>query len=196
MNYLTSSRANRAQLELNKKAVNFKENIVDPALAGLGSLLSYHRMSAVSEIPEAVEVNCDVNLMRIVFNNLINNAAKHGTPGTEIWCGFLEGDTYCWFNVSNEGIGIPGDKLNDVFEEYTRFQTCNISGTGLRPYVARKIIDLHGGRIWAESEYAIAGDKVTYDAFDRGRERCPLEGKELEKLPKLANLIFELPKVG
>lgn len=53
--------------------------------------------------------------------------------------------------VADTGIGIPAENLDRVFEEFTQFHPEKRQGTGLGLAISKKIVELHGGRIWVES---------------------------------------------
>jgi two-component system, OmpR family, phosphate regulon sensor histidine kinase PhoR len=58
--------------------------------------------------------------------------------------------------VHDQGLGIPPDALETVFERYSRVESAQhhmIRGTGLGLPIVRQIVELHGGRIWVESTY-------------------------------------------
>ena len=59
-------------------------------------------------------------------------------------------------SVTDEGRGIPGDKLEAIFERFQQVDSSDArqkGGTGLGLPIARRIVQQHGGRIWAESEW-------------------------------------------
>lgn len=59
------------------------------------------------------------------------------------------------FRVSDTGIGIPPDQLHDIFAEFRQADatiTRDFSGTGLGLSITKKFVEMHGGRIWVESE--------------------------------------------
>ena len=51
--------------------------------------------------------------------------------------------------VSDRGLGLSEDELERSFEKFSRGRHATVTGTGLGLYICRKIIDAHGGRIWA-----------------------------------------------
>ena len=64
-------------------------------------------------------------------------------------------DDFFHFSIQDYGVGIPQDKLEQVFEQYYRVAsntTRNISGTGLGLSIVREIINLHSGKVWVESQ--------------------------------------------
>ena len=89
-----------------------------------------------------------------VMTNLVSNAVKYSPKGGTITVtSASEGDSI-HVSIKDEGIGIPGDALEKVFERFTRVERESlgtISGTGLGLPIVREIVELHGGRVWAES---------------------------------------------
>ena len=94
-----------------------------------------------------------VQLMR-VLQNLVANAIKYQPHGRRpvIHVG-VEDDGANWlFSVADNGLGIEKAFIEEVFDPFRRLHTWEaIKGTGLGLAVCRKIVENHGGRIWAES---------------------------------------------
>ena len=90
-----------------------------------------------------------------VVSNLLSNAVKYSPDGGEVrLTSRFEGDTV-HVSVTDQGRGIPKDFLDKVFGRYERFEsnhTAKVAGTGLGLAISRQIVELHGGRIWVESE--------------------------------------------
>ena len=88
------------------------------------------------------------------LTNLLSNAIKFSPPNSSVWITAEDREPEVLFKVSDRGRGIPPDKLERIFE---RFQQVDASdsrdkgGTGLGLAICHKIIEEHGGRIWAES---------------------------------------------
>ena len=89
-----------------------------------------------------------------VVSNLVTNAVKYSPDGGEILLSScLEGDIV-HTQVRDHGMGIPPDSLERVFERYSRIEagsTRYIKGTGLGLPIVRQIVQMHGGKVWAES---------------------------------------------
>jgi CheY-like chemotaxis protein len=107
-------------------------------------------------IPEDTEpiIVSDKSRIRQVFNNLLSNAMKFTSEGY-IEIGYEIQDGFVCFYVKDTGIGIDQDKLEIIFERFRQADD-NLSrkygGTGLGLAISRQIVELLGGRIWAESE--------------------------------------------
>jgi PAS domain S-box-containing protein len=89
-----------------------------------------------------------------VLDNLLTNAAKYGDPGTDIEVRIERGDAEVAIAVANRGHGIaPGDmpRLFSRFYRTPEAQAGRAGGLGLGLYIAKGLVEEHGGRIWAES---------------------------------------------
>ena len=94
-----------------------------------------------------------------IFNNLISNALKFTHRGEVVIEASLKGikneESCLAFKVSDTGIGIPEEKLKEIFEDYeqaSRETTRKYGGTGLGLAITKKLIELHGSEIEVESE--------------------------------------------
>jgi PAS domain S-box-containing protein len=90
-----------------------------------------------------------------VVTNLLANAVKYSPAGGEVIVTSARDGDRARIAVRDHGIGIPPEALESIFERYNRVESSHgrtIEGTGLGLPIAREIVELHGGRIWAESE--------------------------------------------
>jgi len=104
---------------------------------------------------DTVVVQADPDRMRQVIDNLLSNALKYSPDGTdvEIYVTFENGMTQT--SVVDQGIGIPKDEIPQLFERFHRARNVSsryYGGLGLGLYIARAIIEAHGGTIAVESE--------------------------------------------
>jgi signal transduction histidine kinase len=86
--------------------------------------------------------------------NLAGNALKFTSEGQVEIRVEGRGDLLL-FAVADTGIGIPADQIKNIFEEFRQADATvsrDYGGTGLGLAITRKLVELHGGRIWAESE--------------------------------------------
>jgi signal transduction histidine kinase len=96
----------------------------------------------------------DADKLVQVMSNLLSNAIKYSPDGGDVdVISRLEGDS-AHVQVKDRGLGIAPDALEEVFERYRRLETAAtraIAGTGLGLPIVRQIVQMHGGRVWAES---------------------------------------------
>jgi signal transduction histidine kinase len=152
---LTLSAISAGEFEIAMKRVNFYKEVIEKVLDDQSEMMAEKGMSARIDIPEELEVVCDVGYMQIVYSNLISNAAKYGTKGTEIHLGYSGlRDGYHYFNVANVGEWIKEGDRKRIFEKYV---TLGKRGTGIGLHATREIVKRHGGDIWVEPCYFVKG---------------------------------------
>jgi signal transduction histidine kinase len=109
-----------------------------------------HAQVVVGELPV---LRGDPGSLRQVFQNLIGNAVKfcEGDPEVRI---SAEQQAGAWqFSVADNGIGMDPAEARDIFEPFHRLHgDGTYAGTGIGLAVCERIVEHHGGRIWAESE--------------------------------------------
>jgi signal transduction histidine kinase len=106
----------------------------------------------------------DGSKIGIVFGNLVKNAIQFTNPGGKITIKVEEETGLMKVSVNDDGIGIPAKDLPRIFERFFQVEehlTRRHGGMGLGLSVAKSIVELHGGRIWAESQEA-GGSTVTF----------------------------------
>ena len=88
------------------------------------------------------------------LTNLVGNALKFSKGGrVAVWVE-QQGENLL-YRVSDTGIGIPQEELENIFGEFQQVDTAitrEFSGTGLGLNITKKFVEMHGGRIWVESE--------------------------------------------
>jgi signal transduction histidine kinase len=101
------------------------------------------------------QIQADRDRLTQVASNLLSNAVKYSPSGGRITVSTRADGDQLLFDVRDEGLGIPPGDLETIFERYSRVDsqaTKDIPGTGLGLPIVRQIVQLHGGRVWAESE--------------------------------------------
>jgi signal transduction histidine kinase len=101
-----------------------------------------------------LSVRADREKIDIVLNNLLNNAIKFTPPGGHIQVTMRPQTGAVAVSVIDTGIGIPADELKHIFERFHQVAshlTRREGGMGLGLPIAQGIVELHSGRIWAES---------------------------------------------
>lgn len=89
-----------------------------------------------------------------VVNNLLSNAQKYSPPETPINLSVATSEGYLTFSVENFGQALTAEQRSRVFDKFYRVKNIStqaVSGSGLGLAIAKKIVELHGGTIWAEN---------------------------------------------
>ena len=85
--------------------------------------------------------------------NLIGNSSKFSDPGQTITVNVAEDNGFIHFSVSDNGLGLTEEEVGQLFMPFPDIYVVGAEhGTGLGLSICKGIVELHGGRIWAESE--------------------------------------------
>jgi len=114
------------------------------------------RLEYTDKMEQDLPVRLDGKRMHQAIRNIISNAIKYGPEEGLVVRAALskQGDSAC-IEISDNGPGIPADKLPHIFERFYRIdneRTKDLSSTGLGLAIARELVEAHGGRIAAASE--------------------------------------------
>jgi PAS domain S-box-containing protein len=121
------------------------------ALLAVQPLAQEKGIALQAELPEpGALVDCDRGRILQVFANVLGNAVKFTDRGG-VRVGVSIGDREVCFSISDTGAGISPEHLPHLFERYWQARDGERSGSGLGLYIARGIVEAHGGRIWADS---------------------------------------------
>jgi signal transduction histidine kinase len=95
----------------------------------------------------------DADRIREILENLLANAVKYSASGSTVLVRVEDEGEAARVDVCDRGIGIPPDEQDQIFERFYRgaSRAQYTQGLGLGLYIARQLVDAHGGRIWAES---------------------------------------------
>ena len=127
--------------------------LVRETVARLSHIVEGHRVT-ISEGQSLSEVCVDQMRMGQVLGNLISNAVKYGEKGSDIGVRMEQRGGEVEILIENRGPGIPADEVAHLFKRFARTATARHSGApglGVGLYIARELVESHGGRIWVES---------------------------------------------
>jgi predicted ATPase/signal transduction histidine kinase len=141
------------KMELSKESVQIEE-IIQQTMETAAGLTKEKPIELRSEIsPELPPVEIDRLRIKQVLLNLLSNAAKFTDEGHILVEATLEGPTVV-IRVKDTGIGIDQDHLPLIFEEFRQVDTGTsrrAQGTGLGLPICRRLVEMHGGQLWATS---------------------------------------------
>ncbi|MEP7104444.1 MAG: ATP-binding protein [Chloroflexota bacterium] len=100
-------------------------------------------------------IDGDADKLTQVVSNLVSNAIKYSPEGGDVLVVSVADGDAVRVSITDKGLGLPPEALDTVFERYARHESKDresITGTGLGLPVVRQIVEMHGGRVWADSE--------------------------------------------
>jgi len=140
-----------SHVEMRQDVVSLNE-LVDQARERMGQ--QQRARAAQWLVAPLPELSCDPELMRQAFVNLLDNAVKYSStrthPVVEIGLGHADGETYVF--VRDNGVGFDMRFANQLFGVFQRLHHASeFEGTGIGLATVSRIIERHGGRIWADA---------------------------------------------
>lgn len=150
---LDLSKIEAGRMELYTEPLQISE-IIQGVTATAAGLIKGKPIELCQEIATSLPaVEADRTRLRQILLNLLSNAAKFTESGT-ITIRASQEDSFLILSVADTGIGIAAEHLATVFEEFRQIDgetNRRYEGTGLGLTICRRLVELHGGRIWAES---------------------------------------------
>jgi len=213
---LDVSKADDGRISNNPKVVDivtFLHEIVqglEQKATEKGLKLTYKPMPSDTKerhITPVYSVNLDNDHIREVANNLIENAIKY-TPMGEVVVDVNGDDDHVVISVKDSGIGIPVEDMPHLFQKFYRVDNINtreIGGTGLGLYLSRRLAEIMGGRIWADSAYGSgstfyvelprissqeANQLIEQEAFKAQQEANQIAASQPEPNPAMQDKVF------
>jgi PAS domain S-box-containing protein len=152
---LDVSRITRGKVELRRALLDVSQ-VVETALETSRPLIeaAAHRLD-VKLPPRALLLDGDLTRLAQVVSNLLNNAAKYTPSGGRIELAVESRDREAILSVRDDGIGIPPDQIERIFEMFTqvdRNRDRAQGGLGIGLTLVRKLVEMHGGTVEARSE--------------------------------------------
>ncbi len=154
---LQLSKMDSQEYELNLEFVEFNkffERIIDRFEMSKSQSVEFVRL-----LPkDSYFVEIDTDKLTQVIDNIISNAIKYSPDGGNVRFGFTVKENMLKVMVSDEGMGIPKENVNRIFDRFYRVDRArarSMGGTGLGLAIAKEMIQAHGGEIWAQSEEGV-----------------------------------------
>ncbi len=145
--------ADAGQLALHLESVD-PARLLEDARASFAHQAEERQVDVRVEVEAVPELTADPQRIAQVLGNLLSNALRHTPPGGVVTLAARAGPSEALFEVRDTGAGIAPEDLPRIFDRFYRAdpsRTRSSGGAGLGLAIARRIVEAHGGRIWAES---------------------------------------------
>ena len=150
---LKLSKMDSKDYQLTKDWVDFSHffnHIIDRFEMGKEGHITFKR-----HIPKkTIFTEIDEDKITQVLYNVISNAIKYSPEGGQITFRLKEMEEFIEVSIQDQGVGIPKDKLDKIFDRFYRVDKArarNLGGTGLGLAIAKEMVEAHEGKIWATS---------------------------------------------
>jgi signal transduction histidine kinase len=189
---LDMAKIESGRMNLHPEVFNLNELLEE--VTGITSTLASERNTSLfiaDDSDQDVKIYADSTRIRQVMINLVNNALKFTANGKISLRVSRMDSTRIRVWVKDTGLGIPPDHLESIFQEFTQVDsssTRKAGGTGLGLPISRRLIEMHGGRLWAEST-GIEGEGSTFYI------ELPVEAQIAEVIEKQENVNSQLPRM-
>jgi signal transduction histidine kinase/ActR/RegA family two-component response regulator len=161
---LDVSRITLGQITLRNDRIPLRRALEDALDAIAPAALAAGHELDVKLPPPDIEISGDATRLSQIFQNLLDNAIKYTPQGGRILLRAERIEGHVRVSVSDSGIGIPADRQERIFDLFTRVHPedgIKTNGLGIGLSLARRLIELHGGRIDVASEGADRGSVFT-----------------------------------
>jgi len=186
---LSKIEAGKMELELSRIQIN---ELLEHSLIMIKEKCLKHNIRLnlqISEDMDGLEILADQRKLKQIMFNLLSNAAKFSPDGGEISVNARQEGKNLIISVTDTGIGIDSTHQKRIFEEFyqvLRGPTDKTPGTGLGLALAKRLVEMQGGRISVESEGEGKGSRFSFELpirrrVHRRKMKINIEQKEREK---------------
>lgn len=149
---LDLSKIESGKIEIKREQVNLAELMKETARICRPDIARKRIRLIENFSKDPGEIWADRDKLIQVVLNIVNNAVKFTPEGGTITLESGDQGKNARFEIRDTGCGIPKESLERIFEKFERVPSAKREGTGLGLSIAREIVNLHKGRLWAESE--------------------------------------------
>ncbi|MCC8369453.1 MAG: alkaline phosphatase [Rickettsia endosymbiont of Oxypoda opaca] len=152
-NILDFSKLSTLSYRLHKKNLNLSELLYERIKVCRKLYLNNKELSFAFEIDDNIIFNCDLHYIKHTFDNLIINAITYSNEGI-IKITLEKTEFGILFSIKDSGIGVPKEELKSIFGVFVVSSKTRSAagGRGVGLALCKKVIELHGGKIWAEND--------------------------------------------
>jgi len=153
-NILSAARGEHGSIKLQKSKVNLAD-ILNIIQQNFGLVLENKQQSITANTKLPVEIFGDPEKLHDIFENLISNAVKYSEPGKNIEISISEKSDTVVVAVKDDGLGLLKEDIDKLFIKFARLSTVPTGrerSNGLGLSIVKMLVDLHKGKVWAESK--------------------------------------------
>ncbi len=184
---LDVSRLEAGRVELNPRPTRVRQ-IVDQVAAVVGVAAQAKQLSIDNAVPPDLPlVNADPSRLQQILVNLVGNGVKFSSTGGLVRVLAGRQRDQVWIAVEDRGVGIPRDELVRIWDPFYQVEAPmqrRHGGSGLGLAIVRRLVELHGGVVRAESEGENRGSRFTF-TLPLAAEPAPVEPGGRSELPAL-----------
>jgi signal transduction histidine kinase len=144
-----------SKLDLKEKPLSFEQlspaDLMNGLLSRLKPAMDKKNLDLSTDVSFEPLLRGDHDALQTAFSNILENAVKYSPPGGRVRVDMKAAEGVMEVVVTNTADPFPEEELDRIFEPFHRFGTSKEGGFGLGLAIARKIIELHGGAIWAQN---------------------------------------------
>ncbi|MBD3255868.1 MAG: PAS domain S-box protein [Candidatus Lokiarchaeota archaeon] len=157
LNNLIKNLLDSALIDSNKLSIQMQEEdlvkIASDCVRDYIGLFQQRNIEIIMEFPSKLYANIDRLKIAQVITNLLSNALKYSPSKATIEIKIQKRKNRAQLSIKDSGVGLTKKETNRLFKRFGRIKSSEeIEGTGLGLFISKKIIELHGGKIWVESE--------------------------------------------
>ena len=152
-NLLDLSKLNNHKIKVNFRPIDLNDILINIINECTSLYLNKKHIDITYDSSNKMIVSGDKEKIEQVLRNIFFNAIKFTPNGGFIKANIKIKNNNVYFSLADSGVGIPNEDLLEIFEPFSQSSRTknNAGGTGLGLSISKQIIDLHGGKIWAEN---------------------------------------------
>lgn len=162
---LKVAQVDAGKVHIRKRPVDIVDLVRDVAKEQATTYASRQQTLTVTTEKDKIFADADQGKVRMVFENLIDNASKYSDPGKSVHVEVIQEPQWVRVDIIDQGVGLAIEDTDKLFEKFSRVHnhlSTHVGGTGLGLYWAKNIIDLHGGMIRVAST---VGEGSTFSVY-------------------------------
>jgi len=163
---LDLSKVEAGKMELEPENLSLKKDVLEPSLVLLQEKAHKHNVTLSLNVEPQADINllADPKKLKQIMFNLLTNAVKFTPDAGSVEISAKRSEDFIEIAVKDSGIGIKPEDLSKLFQTFSQIESTyskTVEGTGLGLALTKKLVELHGGEIWVESEFG-KGSKFAF----------------------------------